>query len=285
MTHVDNNETSLSALTRARYRAAYPHGDETLNETLALMLRHKSVRAYTDEPLSDHDLDLIITAAQSASSSSITQTWTVIAIRDKDRLKRISDLLGGRAAMGNLGYVEEAAVFLVWVADYYRAEQVITAEGVIPEDMGFLENTLVSFTDIGIASQNALLAAESLGLGGVYVGTLRNNPEGISTELGIPQGAFPALGMSIGHPDPAEGTGVKPRLPLETVLHHEVYNTEAWKEGVATYEDTYREYFAEQGVANASWIRSIVRRLGYVAGMKGRDKMQAELAKQGLDSR
>ncbi|MDH6532279.1 nitroreductase [Aurantimicrobium minutum] len=285
MTHVDDNETSLRTLAQARYRASYPHGDETLNETLALMLRHKSVRKYTSEPLSDHDLDLIITAAQSASSSSITQTWTVIAIRDKDRLKRISELLGGRAAMGNLGYVEECAVFLVWVADYYRAEQVILSQGVSPEDMGFLENTLVSFTDIGIASQNALLAAESLGLGGVYVGTLRNNPEGISAELGIPQGAFPALGMSIGHPDPSEGTGVKPRLPLETVLHHEIYNTEAWKPGVATYENTYRDYFAEQGVANASWIRSIVRRLGYVAGMKGRDKMQAELAKQGLDSR
>lgn len=52
--------------------------------------------------VSDHDLDLIITAAQSASTSSNTQAWTVIAIRDKARLKRIGDMIGGRDYVGGL---------------------------------------------------------------------------------------------------------------------------------------------------------------------------------------
>lgn len=278
MTHVDATEHSLNTLTHARYRTAYPLADEKLNETVALMLRHKSVRKYTNQPVSDHDLDLIITAAQSASSSSITQTWSVIAIRDKQRLKRISELIGGR------DYVENCGLFLVWVADFRRAEHVIKSQGVTPEDFGYLENTLVSFTDIGISSQNALLAAESLGLGGVYVGSLRNNPEGITTELQIPVNAFPALGMCIGHPDPLEGTGIKPRLPLEAVLHLEKYNDEAWQTGVEVFEKNYTEYFAEQGTENASWIRSIVKRLGSVAGMHGRENMKEKLAKQGLAS-
>ncbi len=279
MTVVDASEHSLSALAQARYRAPYPLGDEVLNDTLALMLRHKSVRKYTSEHVSDHDLDLIVTAAQSASSSSITQTWSVIAIRDTARLKRISKLIGGR------DYVENCGVFLVWVADLYRAEQVILSQGVTPEDFGFLENTLVSFTDIGISSQNALLAAESLGLGGVYVGGLRNDPEGVTKELGIPHNAFPALGMCIGHPDPDEGTGIKPRLPLETVLHYESYDTGAWQAGVETFEKNYTEYFSEQGTQNASWIRSIVKRLGTVAGLHGREKMKKNLTQQGFDSR
>ncbi len=279
MTHVDASERSLSALAAARYRCDYPLGDEQLDETVALMLRHRSVRKYTAEPVSDHDINLIVTAAQSASSSSNTQTWSVIAIRDKDRLERISTLIGGR------DYVENCAVFLVWVADLNRAEHLLADAGVTPEDLGYIENTLVSFTDIGIASQNALLAAESLGLGGVYVGSLRNNPAGITEELQIPHNAFPALGMAIGHPDPTEGTGVKPRLPLETVLHQETYNPDAWRDGVATFERTYADYFAEQGKQNASWIKTMVGRLGTVAGLRGRDNMKDKLAAQGYESK
>lgn len=279
MTQVDDKEASLSALTQARYRAPYPLPDEQLNETMALMLRHRSIREYTSEPVSDHDLDLIVTAAQSASSSSNTQTWSVIAIRDKARLQRISEIIGGR------DYVENCAVFLVWVADYNRMEHVLTSHDVTPAGFGYLEHTLVSFTDIGISSQNALLAAESLGLGGVYVGSLRNDPVGITAELGIPQHAFPALGMSIGHPDPEEGHGIKPRLPLETVLHHETYDETAWEAGVQTFEKGYRDYFAEQGTEGHSWIKTMISRLGSIAGLHGRETMQDKLAKQGLDSK
>lgn len=279
MTHVQPTEDSLAVLAQARYRAPYPLADEKLNETVALMMRHKSIRQYTGEPMSDHDLDLIITAAQSASSSSNTQTWSVIAIRDKARLKQISEIIGGR------DYVENCAVFLVWVADFNRLEHVLTSHDAEPASIGYLENTLVTFTDIGIASQNALLAAESLGLGGVYVGSLRNDPAGVTAALGIPRHAFPALGMSIGRPDPSEGTGIKPRLPLETVLHHEVYDETAWEAGVNTFEKNYRDYFAEQGTENHSWIKTMIGRLGSIAGMHGRETMQEKLAAQGLDSK
>lgn len=279
MTQVDAHEDSLATLAQARYRAAYPLADEKLNDTLALMLRHKSVRQYTGEPVSDHDLDLIITAAQSASTSSNTQNWTVIAIRDKAHQKRISEIIGGR------DYVENCGVFLVWVADYKRLENVLLDNDATPAGFGYLEHTLVTFQDIGIASQNALLAAESLGLGGVYVGSLRNDPIGVNAELGIPQHAFAALGMAIGHPDPSEGTGVKPRLPLETVLHHETYDTTAWKHGVETLEKNLREYYAEQGSPNQSWIKTMIGRLGSIAGMHGRETMQEKLAAQGLDSK
>ena len=279
MTQVQPNEDSLAALAQARYRAPYPLADEKLNETIALMLRHKSIRKYTGEPMSDHDLDLIITAAQSASTSSNTQNWTVIAIRDKAHLKRISDIIGGR------DYVENCAVFLVWVADYNRLENVLLDNDVTPAGFGYLEHTLVTFQDIGIASQNALLAAESLGLGGVYVGSLRNDPIGVNAELGIPQNAFAALGMAIGHPDPAEGTGVKPRLPLETVLHHEYYDDSAWKSGVEVLEKNTVDYYTEQGHPNQSWIKTMIGRLGSLAGMHGRETMQEKLARQGLDSK
>ena len=106
-----------------------------------------------------------------------------------------------------------------------------------------------------------------------------------AAELGIPHYAFPALGMSIGHPDPSEGHGIKPRLPLETVLHYEQYDEAAWRAGVETYEQNYQDYYAEQGSENMSWKKSMVGRLGTLTGLSGKENLHEKLVEQGFDSK
>lgn len=259
-------------------------------------LRHRSVRSFLDTPVSDAQLETIVTAAQRASTSSNLQAWSVIAIRDEDRRRRLSAALGGHS------YIETAPVFLVWVADLARNARIVQAYapqfGVeldteidtdadtagSPASLGYIELTLVGAVDVGIAAQNALLAAESLGLGGVFVGGIRNNPAAVAAELGLPRHSFAMVGMSIGVPDPAESTGLKPRLPLSGVLHHEMYDAEAWRTATAQYEDDYRAYFETQGAPNRSWVRTIVSRLGKLQGLHGRETMRASLREQGFDS-
>ena len=240
--------------------------------------RHRSVRKFLDVPVSDAQLERIVSAAQRASTSSNLQAWSVIAIRDADRKRRISE------AIGSHHYVEHAPVFLVWVADFARNAALIRDRGIEPETLGFIELTLLGAVDVGIAAQNALLAAESLGLGGLFVGGIRNNPAAVSAELQLPQHVFPIAGMAIGVPDPAEGTGVKPRLPLSGVLHRETYDPERWRDATAEYEDRYREYFEGQGVPNRSWARTVSGRLGPVKGLHGRHTMRDSLRSQGFDS-
>ncbi len=241
-------------------------------------LRHRSVRRYTDTEVTNAQLETIIAAAQRASTSSNLQVTTVIAIRDVDRKRRISQAIGGR------GYVEEAPVMLIWVADFSRNAEIIRASGAEPETLGLMENTLIGAVDVGIMAQSALLAAESLGLGGVFVGSVRNNPEAVSAELRLPQHAFPIVGLTIGEPDPEEGTGLKPRLPLSGVLHHETYDPTRWSDAVETYENDYREYFESQGVPKRSWMYTVTRRLATVAGLHGRHTMRDSLRSQGFDS-
>lgn len=241
-------------------------------------LAHRSVRKYLDAPMSDAQLEAVVRAAQHASTSSNQQVWSVVAIRDEERKRRISQAIGGHA------YVEDAAVFLVWVADLARNEALIRAQGVEPEALDLMEVTLLGALDVGIAAQNALLAAESLGFGGLFVGGIRNNPEAVCAELGLPRRAFPVVGMAIGVPDPAEGTGIKPRLPLSGVLHREQYDAERWREATAEYEDRYRDYFESQGVPNRSWARTVAGRLGPVSGLHGRHTMRESLRAQGFAS-
>lgn len=258
--------------------AADPATSAVTSPVIEQQLRHRSVRQYLDAPVTEAQLEAIVSAAQRASTSSNLQAWSVVAIREEDRRRRLSEALGG------LPYIESAPLVLVWVADLARNEQLIRSRGVDAETLDFIEVTLLGTLDVGIAAQNALLAAESLGLGGVFVGGIRNNPAAVSEQLGLPSRTFPIVGMAIGVPDPDEGTGMKPRLPLSGVLHHERYDTERWREATAQYENDYRDYFEDQGVPNRSWARTVTGRLAPVKGLHGRHTMRDSLRAQGLGS-
>lgn len=248
-------------------------------ETIDLQLRHRSVRKFLPAEVTDAQLELFIAAAQSGSQSSNLQVWSVVAVRDQARKERISKALGGHA------YIENCAVFLVWTADFNRNTRIVEAKhGTDVDSVGYLENTLVSFADSGIAGQNALLAAESLGLGGVFVGSVRNNPLEVAKELKLPEYVFPVVGLAIGVPDPTERASTKPRLPQRAVLHHEEYDAEAWESASAEYEEHLADYYADYGRDNYSWAFTLNRRIGSVEGMHGRHKIREWLAAQGFDS-
>lgn len=253
--------------------------DRVSSPVIAQQLQHRSVRRFLDTPVTDAQLEAIIGVAQRASTSSNQQVWSVIAVRDADRKRRISE------AIGSHHYVEHAPVLLVWIADLARSEELIRSQGVEPEALDYMEVTLLAALDTGIAAQNALLAAESLGFGGLFIGGIRNNPEVVIAELELPQRVFPVVGMALGVPDPAEGTGIKPRLPLSGVLHRETYDPERWREATAEYENSYRNYFETQGVPNRSWARTVAGRLGPVSGLHGRHVMRDVLRGQGFESK
>lgn len=268
-----------ASLLAARYGLeSWPDAEVVSSPTIDLQLRHRSVRKFTAEPVTEAELTSIVAAAQSASQSSNLQIWSIVAVRDAERKRRISEAIGGRS------YVEDAAVFLIWVADFHRAAKLVQAQDIEATTVGYMENTLVAFADSGITAQNALLAAESLGLGGVFVGSIRNNPAEVVAELGLPEFTFPVFGLAIGHPDPTEQAGTKPRLPQAAVLHHEQYDAEAWEQPVSDYENHLADYYAEFDKPNYSWARTIVRRLGSAAGLHGRDRMRDRLREQGYDS-
>src|SRR4029078_7657093 len=104
---------------------------------------------------------------------------------------------------------------------------------------------MVVVVDAPLRAQSALIAAESLGLGGVYIGAMRNLPERIAAELGLPPHVFAVFGMSIGYPAAARPTDIKPRLPQSVVLHREQYSTTPRNGAINSYDATMREFQAE----------------------------------------
>lgn len=270
-------------LFRARYGELAPTFDSVLdaqlNPTLTTMLEHHSVRKFLDEPVTDDQLSLIIAGAQSASTSSSLQAWSVIAVRDDAKRARIAQGCGKSGA-----FITAAPLLLVWTIDFARADNILNAAGVETNSFNLIETTGMGFLDVGIASQNALLAAESIGLGGCYLGSLRNDVPGVIETLKLPKYVFPVVGMSIGHPDPTEGTGMKPRLPQQAVVHHDEYDQQVWRETTAAYDEQFGAYYASQGVPNAAWSKTITKRLNDPSKLDGRQHLRQQLSSQGFDS-
>lgn len=205
------------------------------NPTVDVLLAHRSVRRYIDRPVTDRELATMIAAAQSASSSSNLQLWSVVEVRDDEKKQRIAQLAGTDGV-----HLASAPVVLFFIADLARATQVfadvatgtvqvpevgadLVAESSVRESQN-LETTMVAFGDALIAAQNAAVAAESMGLGICYLGSIRNDVPAIAKELGLPEHSFAAVGMTVGHPNPERPTRIKTRLPIAAVWHKETYD-------------------------------------------------------------
>ncbi|MEC0171629.1 oxygen-insensitive NADPH nitroreductase [Paenibacillus graminis] len=226
------------------------------NETLELLNRHTSVRQFQDKPVSDEQLAAIIGAGQMASTSSNVQAYSVIAVTEPALKAQLSKLSGNQA------YIEQCPVFLVWCADLYRLREISGPhlQGAASYE-GSTENLIVATVDVALAAQNAAVAAESLGLGIVYIGGVRNNIAELSELLGLPELVYPVFGMCLGYP--AGVNGIRPRLPLQAVLHHNGYQADASVEQVKAYDEVTRDYMRQRtgGQKDTPWSEMMAGRL------------------------
>jgi nitroreductase len=249
----------------------------TTSDVIALMLAHRSVRRYTERQVSDEELVALVAAAQSAPTSSNIQAWSVVAVRDRERLARLAELSGN-------AFVADAPLFLVWVADLDRHHRLAARAGVTLEAPDHLETTLLAFVDSGIAAQNLVTAAESLRLGTVFVGGIRNRPLEVAEELGLPPHTVATFGLAVGEPDPTEPAGVKPRLPQQAVLHHERYDAAAADALIPDYDKRLEGYHRRFGLGG-TWSGRVLARLAGPSSMNGRHLMRQLLERRGLPSR
>lgn len=185
--------------------------------TLELIHQHGSQRGYKPDAVPAQIIETIVAAAQRTSTSSNLQTYSVVAVADASKRARLSELCGGQK------HIAAAPLFLAWCADLSRLERVCQIRG-YTQEAGYVENFLIAAVDAVIAAQSAALAAQSLGLGICYIGAIRNNPADVIELLGLPGLTFPVTGMTVGWP--ADTPPIRPRLPLNAVLHWERYNAD-----------------------------------------------------------
>jgi len=264
-------------LARRRYRQTDLTGPHLTNGTLDLLLSHRSVRAYLPDPLPPGTVETLVTAAQSAASSSNLQVWSVVAVEDTDRKARLA------ALAGNQKHILQAPLFLVWLLDLARLDNLAKERGATAEALTYIESFLLGAVDASLAAQNAVVALESLGFGGVYIGAIRNHPVEVAKELGLPPNVFALFGLVVGRPDPSAPTEIKPRLPREAVLHREQY---AWgpdqHAAIATYDARIRAFQQEQNLPLQDWSAQAVSRVKDAPALHGCDRLRVALTELGF---
>lgn len=215
-----------------------------MNTTIELLHNHTSVRSYTKEPLTEQQREAIFKAANQTSSFSLLQAVSIIRVTDPALRKTVMQLSADQP------YIEEAAEFWIFCADFNRNHQI--APNV---DLDYIEYLLIATFDAGLMAQNALTAAESLGLSGVYIGGVRLNIEELTKQLKLPEYVVPLVGLCIGHPA-GEKPGLKPRLPQSMVMFDNQYEP-LDEEKLAEYDQQMRQYYEGRPVKAPFTVKKV----------------------------
>jgi len=242
-----------------------------MNTLIDVMRQHRSIRSFTGQAVPDHLLQEIIMAAQFASTSNFVQAYTIIQVTDQEKRKKIAELAGPQP------WVEQCPLFLVFCADLKRARKACRKHGVSMAS-GYTEQFIIATVDAALVAQNTLLAAESLGLGGVYIGGIRNDPQLVCELLAIPDLVYPVFGMCLGYP--AEMPEQKPRLPLEIILRKDSHGAGEEEPLLEDYDQRCRQYYRLRSNAGRQecWTRQVADMMSYPL----RPHMRAFLEKKGF---
>ncbi|CAH0536413.1 oxygen-insensitive NADPH nitroreductase [Vibrio marisflavi] len=237
-----------------------------MNSVIETILSHRSIRKFTTQEIASEHLESIIQSGIAASSSSLLQAVSVIRVTDNAKRQKLAELAG------NQTYVHTAAEFLVFCIDFNRHKNICS-----DSKLDFTELTLIGAIDAGIMAQNCILAAESLSLGGVYIGGLRNNAQQVDKLLELPMHCAVLFGLCLGHPD--QSPELKPRLPAEIILHENKYQ-KLDMDGVKQYDDTMLEYYAlrSTNTKQQSWSEQMQSKLS----KESRPHIKGYLADKGL---
>ncbi|MFR0558572.1 nitroreductase family protein [Pseudoscardovia radai] len=236
------NTVNNTAANEAAPDSAYGTHDEiaSRNGTLDVLLNRRSIRAFTDEPVNAQDVDAIEAAAQRAATSQFYNAWSAIRITDEDLKKKLAEV-------ARQPYVATAPLLYVFIADQHRNYRIAEAKGVAESDITYGTSFMLAQAqnDAVLALHAMETAAESLGLGGVILGSLLNNIDELIELLHLPEHTFPVLGLALGHP--AQQPQLKPRMPRELQFFDNAYpSDDETPDVLAQFKDfdaTVREYY------------------------------------------
>jgi nitroreductase len=172
-------------------------------EVLEAIKGRRSIRAFTEQPVSEEEVETLIDAARNAPSAGNIQPWEFIVIRKPEIKHEVA------VASGNQTFIKEAPVVIVVCAN----------ENMSGSSYGSRGATLYCIQDTAAAIQNILLTAYALRLGTCWVGAFRE--EEVRKTLGIPEGVRPVAIIPVGHPtaNPPE----HPRRPINEIVHYEKF--------------------------------------------------------------
>ena len=190
-----------------------------MNETIRQLIACKSVRVFEDKPIPPQEKQAILTAAVNAPTAGNQQLYTILDITDPELKQQLSE------SCDHQPFIATAQMVLIFLADCRKWYGAFQEAGCTPRRPG-AGDLLLAVSDANIAAQNAVTAAESLGIGSCYIGDIMENCETHRRMLNLPEYVFPAAMLVLGYPTPQQLEREKPRrVSMEHVVHENGYRS------------------------------------------------------------
>ena len=190
-----------------------------MNEILQSLFDRKSVRVYEEKPIPAEMKQAILEAAAQAPSAGCQQLYTILDITDQALKDPLADLCDHQP------FIAKAPLVLVFCADCRKWYDAYIEVGCIPRRPG-VGDLMLAVTDTSIAAQNAVVAAESFGIGSCYIGDIMENCDAMRALLHLPEYVFPAVMLVFGWPTQQQKDRQKPqRCAMEHIVHENGYRT------------------------------------------------------------
>jgi nitroreductase len=184
------------------------------NPALEYIFQRRSIRKFKPKPVPRALIKKIIAAGQRAPTACGMQAYSFILITDSKLREEIYKAIGKQKCM------EEAPAWIIVCADMARQLRLFQVLGVKTE-MGPLSKFVPAVVDAALVAENMIIAAEMLGLGSVFIGSVWEAMKKIAGFLELPKDVVPLVLVCLGYPD--ESPPLRPRWPLEAVLHENKY--------------------------------------------------------------
>jgi nitroreductase len=193
---------------------------------LKTLLNHTSIRKYKPDTIHPDLLNKILEAGIRASTTGNMQVYSIIVTTDQSLKEKLWE------AHFKQNMVKQAPIILTFCADFNRFNLWCEQRNAEPGYDNFL-SFFTAAIDALLVSQNICIAAESNNLGICYLGTSTYMAENIIEILQLPKGVVPVTTVVMGYPD--EQPELTDRLPLNAVVHYDVYKNYTSKDIDAYY--------------------------------------------------
>lgn len=204
------------------------------NFTIDHLVNHRSIRAFKDQSITDQQLATFYEAVRHTSSSMFMQQMSVLHLTDPQLRQEVRQI-------SRQDYVGDKGDLFIFIVDLYRNQQIRQQLGVDDGRLHTADIFMQAVEDTVLAVQNGLTAVESMGLGGVILGSVKNDPARLVEVLDLPKMTLPLLGLQAGVPDQAPQ--LKPRLPLEFMSFENHYPTNFKVADLNAYDQEVTKYY------------------------------------------
>lgn len=246
-----------------------------MNDTINVQLDHRTIREFIDKPIPEDILKQLIEVARRTATSNGLQACSIIRVTDQAIKEELADICKQE-------YVSRMPELWIFIVDQYRNGQIAMEKGCHEESIRDMDRFFQGFTDACLMAQNVVTAAESLGLGTVYLGSILNDPARTISILKLPKLTFPALGLGFGYKN--QNPELKPRMDMELRMFENGYKCfDNYCDMIKEYDEIMQTYYdlrqANQRVD--SFSNQVVAKLKNVNPI--RQKIVNVIAKQGFD--